>query len=132
MVLCFSLMDTLAAGGSELAKSPGFVDLAIYDDVLPSPASPFATLEYGHYLKFFPSSVLVSTEEWHFGFAHAGLGDLRADLPIDEALKRRIITLDAARDLVPKLAYVTFLGNAQRLLPYFKRGANPLHSATVS
>jgi glycosyltransferase involved in cell wall biosynthesis len=113
-------MDTLATGGSERTKLPGFVDLAIYDDVLPSPASPFRTLEYGHYLKFFPSSLLVSTEEWHFGFAHAGLGDLRADLPIDEELKRRIIALDAARDLVPKLAYVTFLGNAQRLLPYFE------------
>ena len=43
---------------------------------MPSPASPFRTLEYGHYLNFFPSSVLVSMEAWHFGFAHAGLGDL--------------------------------------------------------
>jgi hypothetical protein len=70
-------MDTLPPRGSELAQSPGFADLAIYDDVLPSPASPFRTLEYGHYLDFFPSSVLVSMEAWHLGFAHAGLGDLR-------------------------------------------------------
>jgi hypothetical protein len=113
-------MNAVPARGSELGQSPAFADLAIYDDVLPSPASPFRTVEYGHYLEFFPSSVLISMEAWHFGFAHAGLGDLRADLPIDERLKRRIIAFDAARDLVPKLAYVTFLGNAQRLLPYFE------------
>jgi glycosyltransferase involved in cell wall biosynthesis len=115
-----SLMDTLPAQGPELAQAPAFADLAIYDDVLPSPASPFRTLEYGHYLDFFPSSVLVSMEAWHFGFAHAGFGDLRASLPIDERLKRRIIGFEAARNLVPKLAYVTFQLNAQRLLPYFE------------
>ena len=116
----FSLMDTVPAGSPELAQPPGFADLAIYDDVLPSPASPFRTLEYGHYLEFFHSSVLVSMEQWHFGFAHSGLGDLRANLPIDNGLKGRILAFDAARDLVPKLAYVTFLGNARQLLPYFE------------
>ena len=115
-----SLMDTVLVESSGIAQSPGFADLAIYDDVLPSPASPFRTLEYGHYLNFFPSSVLVSIEALHFGFAHAGLGDLRATLPMAEQLKGRIIGFEAARDLVPKLAYVTFLGNAQRLLPYFE------------
>jgi len=113
-------MDTPLAEERRPAPAPDFTDLAIYDDVLPSPASPFRTVEYGHYLDFFPSSVLVSLEAWHFGFAHAGLGDLRSQLPINERLKRRIIAFDAARDLVPKLAYITFLGNAQRLLPYFE------------
>jgi glycosyltransferase involved in cell wall biosynthesis len=119
-VPCFSPMDTLLARRSEVAQLPGFVDLAIYDDVLPSPASPFRTIEYGHYLDFFPSSALITMQSWHFGFAHPGLGDLRASLPIDERLKRRITAFDEALDLVPKLAYVTFLGNAQRLLPYFE------------
>jgi glycosyltransferase involved in cell wall biosynthesis len=113
-------MDMALAESSGIGQAMAFADLAVYDDVLPSPASPFRTLEYGHYLNFFPSSVLVSTEAWHFGFAHAGLGDLRASLPVAEHLKRRIFGFEAARDLVPKLAYVTFLGNAERLLPYFE------------
>lgn len=99
---------------------PAYADLAIYDDVLPSAASPFRTLEYGHYLDFFPSSVLISLEAWHFGFAHRGFGDMRAALPLDNRLKSRILPPAVARDIVPRLAYVTFLGNAQRLLPYFK------------
>jgi len=99
---------------------PSYADLVIYDDVLPSAASPFRTLEYGHYLDFFPSSVLVSLEAWHFGFAHSGFGDLRASLPIEERLKSRILGPEVARDIVPRLAYVTFLGNAQRLLSYFE------------
>jgi glycosyltransferase involved in cell wall biosynthesis len=101
-------------------STPAYADLAIYDDVLPSAASPFRTLEYQHYLDFFPSSVLISLEAWHFGFAHPGFGDLRANLPIEERLKGRILGPEAAPDFVPRLAYVTFLGNAQRLLPYFK------------
>lgn len=101
-------------------EAPIYADLAIYDDVVPSPASPFRTLEYGHYLDFFPSSVVVSMEAWHHGFAHAGLGDLRTKLPIEERLKARIFDFRVMEDLVPRLAYVTFLGNAQRLLPYFE------------
>jgi glycosyltransferase involved in cell wall biosynthesis len=42
-----------------------------------------------------------------------------------ERLKSRVMRLEAARDLVPKLAYVTFLGNAQRLLPYFEARGIP-------
>jgi hypothetical protein len=103
-----------------MANGPTYADLAIYDDVLPSPASPFRTLEYGHYLDFFQSSVLISLEAWHFGFAHAGFGDLRAILPIEERLKARILPFEQARGIVPRLAYVTFLGNAQRLMPYLE------------
>jgi glycosyltransferase involved in cell wall biosynthesis len=113
-------MNDPSASTTDLVGAVEYADLAIYDDVLPSPASPFRTLEYGHYLNFFPSSVLVSMEAWHFGFAHAGLGDLRGALPLEERLKGRIVGLDRAQDLVPRLAYVTFLGNAQRLLPYFE------------
>lgn len=115
-----NLVSALPETRIPAAHVPVYADLAIYDDVLPSPASPFRTLEYGHYLDFFPSSVLVSMEAYHFDFAHAGLGDLAARLPIEERLKERIFGLEAARDLVPRLAYVTFLGNAQRLLPYFQ------------
>jgi len=115
-------MISVDAAGREM---PGYADLAIYDDVLLSPASPFRTLEYEHYLGFFNSSVLVSMEAWHFGFAHHGMGDLAAQLPIAESLKDRILTLDQAANLVPRLAYVTFLGNAQRLLPYFEKRRIP-------
>ncbi len=62
---------------------------------------------------------MISLEAWHFGFAHKGFGDLRATLPIEERLKSRILGPQDARDIVPRLAYVTFLGNAQLLLPYF-------------
>ncbi len=102
------------------APTPAYADLAIYDDVMPSGASPFRTLEYGHYLDFFPASVLISLQEWHFGLAHPGFGDMRATLPFDDRMKGRILGPEAARDMVPRLAYVTFLGNAQRLLPYFE------------
>ena len=63
--------------------------------------------------------MLISLEAWHFEFAHSGFGDLRAALPIEARLKDRILGTDAAVDIVPRLAYVTFLANAQRLLPYF-------------
>jgi len=99
---------------------PAFADLAIYDDVLPSATTPFRTLEYGHYLDFFRSSIVVSLKTSHFGFAHAGFGDLGASLPIEERLKGRIFGAEAASEIVPRLAYVTFLGNAQWLLPYFE------------
>jgi hypothetical protein len=42
------LMNAPLAQSSEVAQAPAFADPAIYDDVLPSPASPFRTLEYGH------------------------------------------------------------------------------------
>lgn len=111
-------MDAPLSRCSELSDAPAFADLAIYDDVLPSPGSPFRTLEYRHYLDFFSSAVLVSLETWHFNFAHAGFGDLRDAM--GKQFKHRIVGFEAARDLVPRLAYVTFLGNAQRLLPYFQ------------
>ncbi|WP_056698846.1 MULTISPECIES: glycosyltransferase family 4 protein [unclassified Aureimonas] len=109
----------------ELDDDVRYADLAIYDDVLPSPASPFRTLEYEHYLSFFRSSVVVSLEAWHFDFAHRGMGDLKAQLPIAETLKSRILAFDKAANLVPRLAYVTFLGNAQRLLPHFEQRRIP-------
>jgi glycosyltransferase involved in cell wall biosynthesis len=110
----------VVAPDTTVPSVPDFADLAIYDDVLPSSASPFRTLEYGHYLDFFRSSVIVSLEASHFGFAHAGFDGLRASLPIEERLKDRVFGPDLATEIVPRLAYVTFLGNAQWLLPYFE------------
>jgi glycosyltransferase involved in cell wall biosynthesis len=92
----------------------------IYDDVLPSHASPFRTLEYRHYLEFFDRSLVVSLGSWHFDFAHAGFGDLRGALDWPDELQSKILDWESGADVVPRLAYVTFLANAQRLLPYFE------------
>ena len=96
------------------------LDLAIYDDVLPSPASPFRTLEYGHYLDFFQRSAIFSLKSWHHGFAHAGFGNLAAQLGYSSAKFERILPASEDSNFVPRLAYVTFLGNARALLGHFE------------
>ena len=113
---------TAPAGG---ASQAGFVDLAIYDDALPSPGSPFRTLEYSHYLTFFERSALMSLEGWHHGFGHRGFGDLAASLPLPEAARTRIHGRAALGTIVPRLAYVTFLANARNLLVHFEQRRIP-------
>lgn len=113
---------TAPSGGAKLAE---YADLAIYDDALPSPGSPFRTLEYCHYLTFFERSALVSLEGWHHGYAHRGLGDLAASLPLPEATQRRSHGRDALDTVVPRLAYVTFLANAANLLAHFEQRRIP-------
>jgi glycosyltransferase involved in cell wall biosynthesis len=96
------------------------LDLAIYDDVLPSPASPFRTLEYGHYLDFFQRSAIFSLESLHHGFAHAGFGSLGEQLGYTSAKLERILPASESSNFVPRLAYVTFLGNACAMLGHFE------------
>lgn len=98
---------------------PCYADLAIYDEMLPSDFSPFRTLEYGHYLSFFRSSLLVSHEGWHTGYSNANFEELRASLTFDPDLKSKIRRFADSQTIVPRLAYVTFLNNAWHLLPHF-------------
>jgi glycosyltransferase involved in cell wall biosynthesis len=108
------------AGAVHDQQAVRYVDLAIYDEVLPSPASPFRTLEYGHYLSFFDRSALVSLEAWHHRFAHPGFGKMAETLAVPDVAKGKILPINQESNLVPRLAYVTFLNNAWALFPHFK------------
>jgi len=98
---------------------PPFVSLLLADEILPSDFSPFRTVEYGHYLRFFDSAVL-SLEDWYTDVSNDSFADALAGLPLPDDLKQRIFPFRAAPDITAKLAYVTFLDNAARMLPYFE------------
>lgn len=95
-----------------------FTELAIYDETLPSSFSPFRTLEYEHYLSFFPNSVLISLEQWHCRNSNSSFDEEVQSLPIDSGLKPRIRRFADSQAIVPRLAYITFLNNAWSLLPH--------------
>jgi glycosyltransferase involved in cell wall biosynthesis len=116
-------------GGGRLIRNGtrrlNFSTLGIYDEMLPSTHSPFRTLEYLHYLNFFPSAILASMEGWQLAVENASFEDLRDTLPTSEDSRSRVMRLRDADDIVVKLGYVTFLDNAVRLLPYFKERKIP-------
>lgn len=96
-----------------------FCDLLIIDDIYPSSFSPFRTIEYNHYLSFFNSAVL-SLEGWNLWIDNSSFADNKRrqeDLAGDDL---RIYGFRERHDLGARLAYITFLGNAARLLPYLE------------
>lgn len=95
-----------------------FTELAIYDETLPSDFSPFRTLEYRHYLSFFPNSLVISLEQWHCRNSNSSFEEEIKSLPIDNKLKPRIRKFAESQTIVPRLAYITFLNNAWWLLPH--------------
>jgi hypothetical protein len=101
-----------------------FADLVVIDDIVPSDFSPFRTIEYEHYLRFFNAAVL-SLEGWHTWIGNESFEELLGRLPIDLALKPRIVPFRTHANITARLAYVTFLGNAIRLVPYFENRQIP-------
>ena len=95
------------------------VDLLIFDDILPAGFSPFRTIEYSHYLSFF-NAKLVSTEGWYHFVSDRPFEAALDELTLDPNLKPRILPLSAASEVSGRLAYVTFLMNAIKLVPYFE------------
>jgi glycosyltransferase involved in cell wall biosynthesis len=94
-----------------------FFDLLIVDDIYPSTFSPFRTVEYNHYMWFFDAAVL-SLEGWHLWLENRQFAELSA--AIDERFKSRVFSAMENPRIGARLAYVTFLGNAFRLLPLFE------------
>jgi hypothetical protein len=96
-----------------------FADLMIVDDIVPSDFSPFRTIEYEHYLKFF-NAALLSLEGWQAWIGNESFGSLLERFPVDPALKSRIVPFRTHSNIVARLAYVSFLGNAIRLVAFFE------------
>jgi Glycosyl transferase family 2 len=96
-----------------------YADLLIIDDIMPSDFSPFRTIEYAHHLEFF-NARLLSLEGWHTWIGNENFDDLLVKLPIPEQLKSRVGKFRLHAQMPAKLAYVTFIGNAIRLVPYFE------------
>jgi hypothetical protein len=101
-----------------------FTDLMMVDDIIPSDFSPFRTIEYEHYLKFF-NSALLSLEGWHAWIGNEGFEALLERFPINPDLKPRIVRFRTHANIIARLAYVTFLGNAIRLVPFFESRGIP-------
>jgi glycosyltransferase involved in cell wall biosynthesis len=95
-----------------------FFDLMIVDDIYPSTFSPFRTLEYNHYMWFFDAAAL-SLEGWHLWVENNHFDEHRS--AIDERFRSRVFRYTTHSEIATRLAYVTFLKNAVRLLPYFER-----------
>lgn len=94
--------------------------LLIIDDIFPNDFSPFRTIEYGHYLRFFNARAL-STEGWH-GFAgDTSFEDTLDNSPLDDEARSRVSLFRAVSQCVSaELAYITFLNNAAQHLPYLE------------
>lgn len=96
-----------------------FHDLLIIDDIYPSSFSPFRTIEYNHYLWFFDAAVLTM-EGSQLWIENTKISDHLERMDIPELHKKRIFDFRSSHDIAARLAYVTFLGNAHKLLPYFE------------
>ncbi|MBB3006213.1 glycosyltransferase family 4 protein [Cupriavidus alkaliphilus] len=105
--------------------STKYCDLLIIDEMLPCNFSTFRLLEYSHYLRHFKSSILLTTEGWHGGYSNLGFSSQLSESNLPAEAKSRIFKFDELRNIVPKLAYITFLNNADQLLPYLEERAVP-------
>jgi len=101
------------------AASLQYSDLIILDDIVPSDFSPFRTIEYSHNLRFSNAAVL-SLEGWHTWIENESFEELLERFPVAPDLKSRIVPFRSHVNITARLAYVTFLGNAIRLMPYFE------------
>ena len=103
----------------QLPTKPSHVDLLIIDNIVPSTFSPFRTLEYGHYLSFFDSAVL-SLEGWQGLIENTNFDELVGKFPVPPEKRQRILRFKEDAHISARLAYVTFLGIALDLMPYFR------------
>ncbi|MFX1762827.1 glycosyltransferase family 4 protein [Paraburkholderia sp. A1RI-2L] len=94
-----------------------YCDLLIIDEMLPCDFSPFRTLEYRHYLNYFSSPVLLSTEGWHAWLSNLDFDEQLAQSELEESVKAKIERFSEFTSIVPKLAYITFLNNAWQVFP---------------
>ncbi|UXN58947.1 hypothetical protein [Phyllobacterium zundukense] len=94
-----------------------FYDLLIIDDIYPSNFSPFRTIEYNHYMWFFDAAVL-SMEGSQLWIENSKIGEHIEKLDLDSKYKSRISSFRDGHKIGGKIAYITFLGNAYKLLPY--------------
>lgn len=95
-----------------------FHDLIIIDDIYPSSFSPFRTAEYNHYLWFFDAAVLTM-EGSQLWIENTKTSEHIQKLKVPDEFKARIYNFRDRNDIAGRLAYVTFLGNAHKLMPYF-------------
>src|SRR5215207_4486894 len=102
-----------------VSEAVRYRDLLIFDDILPSDFSPFRTLEYAHYLSFFDAA-LVSLEGWHLWVSNENFDSHIEKLSMDRPAKERIERIADVDNIAARLAYVTFLGNAIRLIDFFE------------
>ncbi|MDQ0140079.1 hypothetical protein [Cupriavidus necator] len=102
-----------------------YCDLLIIDEMLPCEFSPFRNLEYSHHLSYFKSSLLLTTEGWHSAFSNSTFDKHLAESSFPDAVKKRILKFSEFPNIVPKLAYVTFLHNLWQVFPYFKERSIP-------
>jgi glycosyltransferase involved in cell wall biosynthesis len=100
-----------------------FCDLLIIDDVLPGTMSPFRTIEYSHYLKFF-NAILLSTEGWSGWLSNKSFDEFKTEF--DSTVANKILRFSEERDIPTRLAYVTFLGNIKVLWKYIQTKNIPL------
>ena len=80
--------------------------------MLPCDFSPFRTLEYSHYLSFFDSSMLISTEGWHSWASNLRFDEQLKNSVLKEKVKVKIKRMSEFNSTIPSLAYITFLNNA--------------------
>lgn len=97
---------------------PLYAPLLILDDIFPHSLSPFRTIEYEHYLRFF-DAFAMSSEGWHSWVGNQSFEETLGTADIDEDLKPRIIRY-RGDDVAARLAYVTFLRGATAFLPYLE------------
>lgn len=109
---------------SNIVQYDDYVDLLIIDDILPSDFSPFRTIEYQHYLSFF-NSKLLSMEGWKSWISNGSFREELARLPVEDELKKNILPFRDNASISARLAYITFLGNAIRLMPYIEERQLP-------
>jgi glycosyltransferase involved in cell wall biosynthesis len=94
-----------------------FCDLLIIDDIVPSTMSPFRTIEYSHYLKFF-NAILLSTEGWPGGLSNKSFDEFKTEF--NSAVADKILRFSEDRNIPARLAYITFLGNIKALWNYIQ------------
>ncbi|MDO9404329.1 MAG: hypothetical protein Q7T87_09875 [Polaromonas sp.] len=97
----------------------------IIDEMLPCDFSPFRNLEYSHYLSFFHSSVLVSTEGWHSWISNMTFEQNMEKDTLSVQVKAKIKKFEEFDRFVPSLAYITFLNNAYQALPLLEERQLP-------
>ncbi|WP_354684166.1 glycosyltransferase family 4 protein [Cupriavidus necator] len=107
------------------ANNAKYCDLLILDEMLPCDFSTFRLLEYSHYLRHFKSSLLVTTEGWHSGFSNLDFPTQLSRSSLPAEAKSRVLRFDEFPNVVPKLAYITFLNNADQLLPFLEERRIP-------
>ncbi|MFT0892247.1 hypothetical protein [Pseudochelatococcus sp. G4_1912] len=101
-----------------------FCDLLIIDDIYPSSFSPFRTIEYNHYLSFF-NSALLSLEGWNLWINNTSFAENKHEQETAVGTDLRIYDFKTQYNIGARLVYITFLGNASRLLPYLEERKLP-------